>query len=183
MICGVLCDKDGHVKRAWALIGGSPGVLVEDGDEVIEWENDHGANEPDEAIRAVKTADALNHQQAIHRLTTKDDALAHTAQCAVEMQQQVIALAALPDGKEALHCGIGQDLEIREARPVPPPVPVTVSTTDILLHLLNETRAKMGLPDVTPEDMDTVRQRLEIAAASPAETLGTTTTPPTEAIQ
>lgn len=78
MRCGVLCDKDGNIKRRWALVNCEAIIETEAaGDEHLEWNVDHGASEPNPARAAEKIAKATAEQQTIMQMTALDDALRH----------------------------------------------------------------------------------------------------------
>jgi hypothetical protein len=77
MRCGVLCDKDGNIKRRWSLVNDSMQIALEaDGDETIEWIIDHGQPEDTDSVRSEKIAAAVSAQRRISTLQNKQDTIA-----------------------------------------------------------------------------------------------------------
>lgn len=77
MHCGVLCDKDGNVKRTWTMVSDIATVPVEDGDHVIEWEVDHGEELPHTQAKIEKIKEAIKEQERIPALKDKTALDAH----------------------------------------------------------------------------------------------------------
>lgn len=96
MRCGVLCDKNGAVKRTWALISDTAIVSVEDGDEVMEWDVDHGENLPHTEEKLAKTQEAVKEQERVPTLRTRDAVLAHGTKKSRDIVAQRVVLAMPP---------------------------------------------------------------------------------------
>ena len=111
MRCGVLCDKDGKVKRTWALISDTATVPVEDGDHVIEWEVDHGEDLPHSLKKLSKIKAAVREQEIMPAFRTQADLLAHGEkyQHAMTAQQVVIGAPSI----EPIYYGAGKGLHHR----------------------------------------------------------------------
>ena len=73
---GALCDKDGNIKRTWALVDGHCAVPIEHGDEVIEWEIKHDVKIREKTLqRKAQSADSLAMQENLVEVKTRDEAL------------------------------------------------------------------------------------------------------------
>lgn len=78
MRCGVLCDSDGKVMRSWMLVSDvAPYEPGQAGEEIVEWEADHGGYEHNEARHKKIIARVEQERQEVGELRTKDEALAH----------------------------------------------------------------------------------------------------------
>lgn len=111
MRCGVLCDKDGLVKRTWALISDTAIVPVEDGDQVMEWDMDHGEELPHTQEKLDKIKAAVKEQDRIVALKTHDDVLAHGEKRGHSMSTQGVAIAA--PSSEPIHYSADKGLHHR----------------------------------------------------------------------
>lgn len=108
MRCGVLCDKDGNVKRTWALISDVAITPVEDGDHVIEWECDHGEHTIDPVVKSTCTQAAIKEQGRIMALKTHDEVRAHGEKRGHDMTTQAVLLAT--PSTEPVYYGAGKGL-------------------------------------------------------------------------
>lgn len=108
MKIGVLLGANGKVKRTWSLICGDCIVPLEDGDEIIEWELDHGDSLP------VETEADLAKQIGCLTLATKMQETVPT----IKGREQALLLSEPHADQRRCHCYIQspalaeQDVEV-----------------------------------------------------------------------
>ena len=109
MQIGVLVNKDGVVKRTWALITGSHVAPLEDGDEIIEWTMAHGHDAADHEQREAQTSTAIAMQDALSAARTREHALHISAPHAeVRTHRRFLASQASADGRETFYHSEGR---------------------------------------------------------------------------
>lgn len=113
MQCGILCNKDGKVKRTWALVSDTAIVPVEHGDQVIEWDVDHGETLPHTQEKLSKIRAAVEEQEHIIKLASWNEAQAHIKTRGHAASERVVVLAA--PSNEPVYYGSGKGLHHRTA--------------------------------------------------------------------
>lgn len=109
MHIGCVVGSDGRTKRSWAIVSGEWAVPIENGDEVIEWEIDHGQDEEDVVTRLTKLKTALATQDALGGARNRAAVLALSEPHAQTRQQRMLRGAvALPAGQESLYRSDGK---------------------------------------------------------------------------